>query len=325
MKIICSRVIPEVGLNILRDAGHEVDQYTEQKPLTTDILIKLCQPYNALLSATSTALNEEFFNACKHLKAISLLSVGHDNVDARTATKYKIPVGNTPDVVSAATADIAFLLILAVSRKAIFHYNRIVQDQWHFTEPTAFLGKELEKKTLGIFGLGRIGLDLATKIKAAYHMDIIYHNRNRNPEAEKLLDARYVSFEALLAQSDVLSVHTNLSSETKAVFNMEAFRKMKPSAIFINTARGGIHDEADLIKALDSGILWGAGLDVTNPEPMHKENPLLRHPNVCVLPHIGTATEETRGAMAQRAATNIVTALKGEKMPYCINPEIYNS
>lgn len=291
--------------------------------MTTELLIDLCQPYDALLSATPTPLNAVFFEACKHLKAVSLLSVGHDHVDATAATRYNIPVGNTPEVVSAATADTAFLLMLAVSRKAIFHYNRIVNGEWGFTEPTAFLGQELEGKTLGIFGLGRIGIDLAQKVKAAYHMNILYHNRHQNIEAEKLLDAKYVSFEQLLSDSDVLSVHANLSESTKNKFNKSAFQQMKPSSIFINTARGGLHVETDLIDALEKGTIWGAGLDVTNPEPMNPTSPLLKQPNVCILPHIGTATEQTRTAMALRASQNIISVLKGEKMPYCINPEVF--
>lgn len=324
MKIICSRKIPVKGLQLLQQAGHEVKQFVAPEVITTDKLIELCHGYDALLCASSTQLSAAFFKACSHLKAITLLSVGHDNVDTNAANQYKIPVGNTPDVVSAATADTAFLLMLAVSRKAIFHYKRIVQGQWHYTEPTAFLGQDPEGKTLGIFGMGRIGMDLATKCQAAYHMPIIYHNRHPNIAAEKSLSARYVSFEELLSKSDVLSVHANLSAETKGIFNKAAFEKMKPSSIFINTARGGLHEENDLLDALNAGVIWGAGLDVTNPEPMQADNLLLQHPNTCILPHIGTATGETRDAMAVRAAGNLIAALNGEKMPFCINPEVYS-
>jgi len=155
-------------------------------------------------------------------------------------------------------------------------------------------------------------------------MHIIYHNRNRNEEAEKLLDAKYVSFDELLAQSDVLSVHANLSEQTRGIFDKKAFDKMKPDSIFINTARGGLHNETDLIAALQNNIIWGAGLDVTNPEPMTKDNPLLTMPNVCVLPHIGSATKQTRDAMATLAAQNVIAAAKGEPLPNIINPEVYD-
>jgi len=164
---------------------------------------------------------------------------------------------------------------------------------------------------------------MAKKCRAAFDMRVIYHNRKPNPEAEDALDARYVSFEELLAQSDVLSVHANFSPETKGLFNKEAFGNMKAGSIFINTARGGLHNEADLKEALDHQTIWGAGLDVTNPEPMDPQNPLLKMPNVCVLPHIGSATVETRDAMAVMAAKNVIAGLKGEPLPTVVNAAVY--
>jgi glyoxylate reductase len=202
-------------------------------------------------------------------------------------------------------------------------HKTIERGEWNFFEPTKNLGQELYGKTLGVFGLGRIGARVAHKAKAAYSMNIIYHNRSRNEAAEAELGATYVSFEKLLAQSDVITVHTNLSDETKGIFNQHAFAQMKPNAIFVNTARGGIHNEIDLIAALRHQTIWGAGLDVTNPEPMQRDNPLLSMENVCVLPHIGSATQETREKMALMAAQNIIKALQGEKMPQVINAEVY--
>ncbi len=156
-------------------------------------------------------------------------------------------------------------------------------------------------------------------------MNIIYHNRKPNPRAENELEAKYVSFDNLLAESDVLSVHTNLSDQTKGLFDRSVFNRMKPSSIFINTARGGIHNEADLIEALHNKVIWGAGLDVTQPEPMDRNNPLLFMPSVCVLPHLGSATVETRDKMAIMAAENIIAALHNLPMPQIINPEVYSS
>jgi lactate dehydrogenase-like 2-hydroxyacid dehydrogenase len=247
---------------------------------------------------------------------IALHSVGYDNVDVPAAKALNIPIGNTPGVLSAATADTAFLLMLAVSRKAFYSHKKIIKGEWKNYEPSPELGIEVNGKTLGIFGLGKIGLEMAKKCIGAYNMSVIYHNRSRNEEAEKEIGARYVSFEELLAQSDVLSVHTALTPETKDKFTLDVFKQMKPNSIFINTARGGIHNERDLIKALEEKIIWGAGLDVTNPEPMDKDNPLLLMENVAVLPHIGSATEETRAAMAQIIVKNILAGLKGEKLPF---------
>ncbi len=324
MNVLITRKIPQKGIDILEIAGCKLTIYSENKPLPKDELIKLCINQDALLSVGQNRLDTSFFEKCKHLKAISLMSVGYDNVDISAATTHGIPISNTPDVLSRATSDIAFLLMLAVSRDAFNMHKKIEKDNWGFFEPTANLGIELYGKTLGIFGLGRIGLEFAQKAKAAYQMDIIYHNRTRNIEAEKQLNAKYVPFDQMLTQSDVISVHANLSSETKEVFNSNAFEKMKPSAIFINTARGGLHNEDHLINALQNKTIWGAGLDVTNPEPMLKDNPLLNLPHVCVLPHIGSATAETRDKMAIMAAKNIVAALKGEKMPQVINAEVYD-
>ncbi|MDE1191294.1 MAG: D-glycerate dehydrogenase [Arachidicoccus sp.] len=323
MRVYITRTLPEAGIEILKEAGIEIAQYSETKELDKDEFIKTCQDFDALLIAGHVRLDEYFFSKCPHLKAVSLLSVGYDNVDINAATKYKIPVGHTPDVLSGATADTAFLLMLAASRKAFYMYDYIKQDKWHFYQPTANLGIELNNKTLGIFGMGRIGMEMAKKAKGAYNMSIIYHNRKQNNEAEQLLNARYVSFEELLEQSDVLSAHANLSEETKGIFNKEAFAKMKPSSIFINTARGALHNETDLTEAIQKGIIWGAGLDVTNPEPMSKDNILLTMPTVCVLPHQGSATIETRAAMAKLSAENIVAIANGKEMPHTVNKDVY--
>ena len=315
MRVFVTRRIPETGLRLMQDAGIEVVQWTEKRGLSQEELIDHCQHYDALLSAGPNKLNEAFLQACRHLKVIALLSVGYDNLDVAAANRLGIPVGNTPGVLNNATADTAFLLMLLVSRKAVYLHKKILSGEWGLYEPTADLGIELYGKTLGVFGLGKIGREMAGRCKGAYGMNVIYHNRHPNPEAEKELGARLVSFDELLAQSDVLTVHTALTPETKGTFNRQAFDRMKRSAIFINTARGGIHNEQDLTGALEQGVIWGAGLDVTNPEPMLPNNPLLNMPTVAVLPHIGSATEEARNGMAELAARNIIAGLRGEPLP----------
>lgn len=319
MKVFVTRIISPTGVKLLEDAGHTVTQHTEKRELAQEELINICKEYDGLMSSGPNKLDEHFLTQCSNLKAISLLSAGYDNADIAAATRLGMQIGHTPGVLSDATADTAFLLMLAVSRKAFYLHDKIAKGEWGFFEPTADLGTELKGKTLGIFGLGKIGLELAKKCIGAYGMNVIYHNRNRNEEAEKMLGAYYVSFEELLEQSDVLSLHANLTAETKGLFDKDAFRKMKPSSIFINTARGAMHNEKDLTAALESKTIWGAGLDVTNPEPMDKDNPLLQMPNACVLPHIGSATYETREAMVTIAAQNIIAGLRGEKMPFAAN------
>ncbi len=323
-KVFCTRRIPDTGLQLLKDAGLEVLHWKEERELNPQELIDHCKDCDALITAGYSKIDASFLNASRHLKVIALHSVGFDNVNVAEATRLKIPVGNTPGVVSNATADTAFLLMLAASRKAFFLHKRIIKDEWKHFEPTANLGIELYGKTLGIYGLGKIGFEMAKRCKGAYDMEIIYHNRNRNEEAEKKLNAELVSFEELLKRSDVLSVHTNLSSETKGKFDQSVFSKMKSSAIFINTARGSIHNETGLITALQNGTIWGAGLDVTDPEPMHADNPLLNMPNVAVTPHIGTATSETRNAMSKMAAENVIAGLNGKRILYPVNPEVYD-
>lgn len=324
MKIFINRRIPEVGIKMLEDAGLEIF-IPEHENLSHDEWMSYCKSHDAILSVgMDFKFDKDFFNECSNIKAIALYSVGFDHVDIKEANQRNIPVGNTPDVLSKATSDVAFLLMQAVARRASYNFEKVKDGNWGDFEPLHALGQELYGKTLGIFGLGRIGFKMAKKSKAAFDMDIIYHNRHKNEEAEKELNAKYVSFEELVSRSDVLSVHANFKPEQKELFNAEIFEKMKPDSIFINTARGGFHNQKDLYEALISKQIWGAGLDVTNPEPIFKDDPILELSNVCVLPHIGSATIEARNAMAKLAAENLIAFSKGQKMPACANPEIYS-
>jgi glyoxylate reductase len=309
---------------MLQKEGFDVRRWNDPSPIPRDELIKNAKQSNALLCTLTAKIDAEFLNECSHLEIISQFGVGYDNINIAEATKHGIPVGNTPGVLTDATADIAFGLMIAASRKMFFMHKKIQKDEWkHFT-PVSNLGIELKYKTLGIFGLGRIGTEMAKRCKGAYEMNIIYYNRTRNAAAEKLLNAKYVSFDELLAQSDVLSVHSVLSEETKGIFNKAVFDKMKPTSIFINTSRGSVHNEEDLIAALNEGKIWGAGLDVTNPEPMKPDNPLLNMPGVAVLPHIGSATVEARNGMSRLAAENIIEFYKNGHIPNFVNPEVMN-
>jgi glyoxylate reductase len=324
MKVFINKVIPQTGLNLLKEAGVEISMWEEERELSREEALDFCLQHNAFLNVSQKGVDGDFLEKCRHLKVIALHSVGFDGVDVETATRLGIPIGNTPGVLNKATAEIALLLMLTVSRKALHLHKKIAEGAWGISRPIMDLGIDLNGKTLGIVGLGRIGAELGRMCRLALGMNIIYHNRGTNPEAEQELGARKVSFDELLAKSDVLSVHTALTEETKGMFGMKQFQKMKRSAIFINTARGGVHKEKELIQALEEGLIWGAGLDVTDPEPADKDNPLLSMENAVVFPHIGSATEETRGAMSRLAAENIIAGLKGEKLPYPVNPEVYD-
>ena len=324
MKIFINKLIPEVGMEML--ARPDIDLLMPENPeISYEEWISYCQQCDAILNIGAYKIDAKFFDLCPSVKAVSLFSVGYDQVDLEEATRRGIPVSNTPEVLSKATSDISFMLMFMVSRLASFHTNQVrVGVRFKYFNPIANLGQELYGKTLGVFGLGRIGYEMAIKCQAAYQMPIIYHNRNRNEELEEKLGAKYVSFEELLAQSDVLSIHANYAPEYRGLFNKEVFEQMRSNAIIVNTARGGFINEQDLDEALSSGKVWGAGLDVTDPEPMLPDNPLLKQERVCVLPHIGSATMEARGGMARIAAENIVAFVEGEKLKTCLNPEVYS-
>ncbi|SDI81798.1 2-hydroxyacid dehydrogenase [Chryseobacterium jejuense] len=325
MKVFINKRIPEIGINRLLEAGLQI-VFPENESLTYEEWLEYCQNADIILNVGGDfKYDKVFFDACPNIKAIALYSVGFDHVDIKEATRRNIPIGNTPDVLSRATSDVAFLLMQSVARRASYNFQKVIDDNWGAFDPLHALGQELYGKTLGVFGLGRIGFQMAEKCKKAFDMEIIYHNRHQNEEAERELGGTYVSFDELVRNSDVLSVHANFTPEHKDLFNESVFEKMKPNSIFINTARGGFHQEEDLYNALTEGKIWGAGLDVTNPEPMSADNPLLKLSNVCVLPHIGSATIEARNGMARLAAGNIIAFSKGEKMPNCANPEVYSA
>ena len=321
-KVFVTRELPSAGIELLKKEGFDVSIWPHERPMTQKELIAEAIKANALLSLLTDSIDAKFLNECKHLEIISQFAVGYDNINIPEATRLGIPIGYAPGAMSGATADIAFALMLAASRKMFYMHKTIAKGEWTYFKPKANLGIELKNKTLGIFGLGRIGLEMALRCKGAYNMKIIYHNRKPNKEAERLLGAGFVSFDELLNQSDVLSVHCALNDETRGIFNKNAFAKMKRGSIFINTARGAIHNEQDLIDALNEGIIWGAGLDVTNPEPMHADNPLLWMPSVAVVPHIGSATIEARDEMSRLAALNIIEFYKNNRVPNIVNPEV---
>jgi glyoxylate reductase len=322
INILVSREVPAKGIDLLRNSGFFVTIWPLDRPMTPSELIEEGKKNNALICLSADKIDKNFLNECKHLDIISQFAAGYDNIDLAEATRLGIPVGNAPDAMSDATADIAFGLMLAVSRKFFYMHKTIAKGEWKFFRPMANLGMEMKHKTLGVFGLGRIGMEMAKRCRGAYEMNIIYHNRGRNETAEKTLNAKRVSFEELLQQSDVLSVHSVLNEETRGIFNKTAFDKMKATSIFINTSRGGVHNEQDLIDALNNGKIWGAGLDVTNPEPMKPGNPLLDMENVAILPHIGSATIEARTEMSRQAAVNVIEFYKGNRIPNWLNPEV---
>lgn len=318
MKVLVSLNIPDEGIRLMEKEGIQVTKWTMDRPMTREELLQQTKVHDALLTTGNYRIDRDFIRQNTHLMGISQFAAGFDNIDLKAAAEFGMPIGNAPDAMTDATADIAFALLLSASRKMFYMHKTILAGEWGHFRPQAHLGQELKGKILGVFGLGKIGMELVQRCVGAYGMKVLYCNRSHNALAEERFGAQKVAWETLLQQSDVISVHCALTPETKGVFNAEAFAQMKPNAIFINTARGGVHVEEDLIAALQKGQLWGAGLDVTNPEPMAKDNPLLSMENVAITPHIGSATHEARNRMSVYAAQNLIALHKGLPMPYPI-------
>ncbi|MGI9549727.1 MAG: NAD(P)-dependent oxidoreductase, partial [Aurantibacter sp.] len=238
MKVLVSMNFPKIGIEMLREEGLEVTLWTDDLPMSRSQLIEETLKHDILFSSSIYKLDANFLERNQHLKLISQFAAGYNNIDLKKAAELGIPIANTPNAMSDATADIAFGLMLAVARKMFYMHKTILAGDWGHFRPQGNLGIELKGKTVGIFGMGRIGTEFAKRCAGAYEMKVIYHNRNRNEAAEKLLNASYVTFEELLEKSDVLSVHCGLSEQTKERFDRRAFDQMKSSAIFINADRG---------------------------------------------------------------------------------------
>ncbi|MGC8842726.1 MAG: 2-hydroxyacid dehydrogenase, partial [bacterium] len=247
--------------------------------------------------------------------------VGYDNIDVKEATRRKIMVTNTPGVLTETTADLTFALILATARRLVEADKFTRSGKWKSWGPMLFLGRDVYGATLGIIGMGRIGQAVARRAKG-FNMKIIYYSRRRNEEAEKELGAEYRELHSLLKEADIITIHTPLTEETYHLIGEKELSLMKPSAILINTARGAVVDQRALFKALKEKRIFGAGLDVYEKEPIDADDPLLELDNVVVLPHIGSATVETRGRMARMAAENLLAGLRGEIPQNLVNPEV---
>ncbi len=300
-------LFPEADELIRRDT--EVTRHKEERPITRQELIKILADKEGLLCMLFDRIDREVMDAAPHLKVISNLGVGLDNIDVNAATSRGIVVTHTPDILTEATADLGWALLMATARLIPQAHNftkggRFVGLRYHL-----FLGKDLVGKTLGIYGMGRIGTALAKRAKG-FNMNIIYHNRHPNPQGEKVTDAKYAPFEELLRESDFLVITAPLTPETQGRFGLEEFRQMKRNAILVNIGRGPIVKEKDLAQALKEGLIWGAGLDVYEGEP-EIEKGLLELERVVLLPHIGSATMETRSAMALMAVQDLIRVLKG--------------
>ncbi len=272
----------------------------------------------------SDKVDDRIINKSKNLKVICNYAAGTDNIDVDLCNQKKIPIGSTPGVLTNATADLTMTLILAVSRNLMPANDSARSGGWKMWYPARWLGTELSGSTLGIIGMGKIGSAVGRRAKS-FGMNIVYFSRSAKPDIEKELQARRMPLDDLLEASDIISLHAPLTPETHHIINQDALRRMKHTSILINTARGSEVHTGALFDALSSGKIAGAGLDVTDPEPLPPDHPLYSLHNCLILPHIGSATEQTRRKMAEMTCENLIAGMAGQKLPYCANPEVYTN
>lgn len=323
-RVFVARRIPDAGLRLITEAT-EADVWPDDLPPPRDELLRRVAGMDGLLSLLTDRVDDELLDAARpQLKVVSNFAVGFDNIDVPACTRRGIPVGNTPGVLTETTADLAFALLMAVARRLPEAYDYVRQDRWHTWGPLLLLGRDIHGGTLGIVGFGRIGREMAKRGRG-FGMRILYYDLHRaTPEEEAELGATGVEMDELLAESDFVTLHPNLTPETHHLMNAAAFAKMKPGAVLVNASRGPVVDHDALYEALRSGQLFGAGLDVTEPEPIRADHPLLTLPNCLVVPHIASASEATRDKMAEIAARNLLAGLRGEPLPAPVNPEVYD-
>ena len=319
-RVYVTRKIPQPGIDLLKKE-FDVDVNPEDRPLTREELLANIKGYDGVLCLLTDRIDDEVFDAAPEVKGFANYAVGYDNIDVPAATARKIPISNTPGVLTDATADMAWALLFAAARRVVESDRFMRTGKWEGWGPLQYIGGDITGATLGIIGAGRIGTAMALKSQG-FGMKVLYQDAFENKVLEDKLGAEKVSFEELVERSDYISVHVPLMEDTRGLINAEVFRKMKKTAYLINTARGPVVDEAALVEALKNGEIAGAGLDVYEKEPKMAEG-LAALENVVVTPHTASATVQTRDNMAIKAATNLTAMLKGTEVPDCVNPEIF--
>ncbi|EGL83964.1 D-isomer specific 2-hydroxyacid dehydrogenase NAD-binding [Caldalkalibacillus thermarum TA2.A1] len=313
--------IPKEIVALLEDVAH-VGMWEADTPCPRDKLLEEAAKADALFTMVVDRIDQEVLKRGQNLKIVANMAVGYDNIDVETAKHLGIMVSNTPDVLTEATADLTFALLMATARRVVEASQAVYEGRWQSWSPMFMAGQDVYGKTLGIVGMGRIGEAVARRARG-FDMDILYHNRKPKTEAEEKLGATYCSFEDLLQKADFIVALTPLTDQTRHLFGRREFELMKKTAIFINVSRGPVVDEEALYHALKEKQIWAAGLDVFHQEPVPTDHPLLTLPNVVPLPHIGSASISARMAMARLAAENIVLALTGKKPKTLISEDMW--
>ena len=323
-KVYITRRIPQEGIDLLETVAN-VEINPDDTPLPRAELLEKIADYDAVVGLLTEKIDGEFFDAAKNLKGYANYAVGYDNIDVAEATRRKLPVSNTPGVLTSATAECAWALLFAVARRVVESDRVMRSGTWSGWGPLQFIGGDVRGKTLGIVGAGRIGTEMAL-MSRGFNMPVVYSSSSgrRNGVLEAELNAELIPFEELLKRSDFISLHAPLTPSTKHLFDASAFSMMKNTAYLINTARGPVIKEDDLVTALKNGEIAGAGLDVFENEPAMAPG-LAELDNAVVLPHIGSATISSRTDMATLVARNVIAMLQGHKPETCLNPELYTA
>ena len=319
MKVLVTGRIPEEIMDLL-NGEHQVEANEEDRPMERERLLRRVTDKDGLLCMITDRIDTELLDRAPRLKMIANFGVGFNNIDIEAVTKRGIPVSNTPGVLTDATADISFTLILAIARRVVEGDRRTREGKFRFWAPLHFLGRDITGKTLGIIGLGRIGRAVARRARG-FDMRILYYNRHQIDQLEEEeLGVEYMDLKALFSQADFISLHVPLTEQTHHLIGPEELELMKPTAFLINTSRGPVVDEEALLEALQKREIAGAGLDVYENEPDVMPG-LKKLDNVILLPHVGSATLETRTKMARLAAENLLEGLRGKTPPNCLNCE----
>lgn len=320
-KVYVTRLIPEQGLNMVLEAC-DAQVWEGELPPPRDVLLKELQDVEGLLSLLTDKVDAELMDAAPRLKVISNYAVGFDNIQVAEATKRGIPVGNTPGVLTDTTADLTFALLMAAGRRVVEGADYVRAGKWKTWGPRLLVGQDIYGATLGIIGLGRIGQAMAKRARG-FDMQVLAYDPYPDQEAAQALGVELVELDRLLVESDFVSLHPLLTKETYHMISERELKLMKPTAILVNAARGPIVDPKALYNALNNGDIAYAALDVTEPEPISMDDPLLTLPNCIIVPHMASASRATRGKMAEMAAANLLAGLRGERLPTCVNPEVY--
>ena len=323
-RVFVSRRIPEDGLRPIVEAC-EATVWPDELPPPRAELLRAVTGCDGILTLLTDKVDAELLDAAgPQLRVVSNYAVGFDNISVPEATARGIPVGNTPGVLTETTADLAFALLMAAARRLPEGDRSVRAGNWTTWGPMLLLGPDVHGATIGIVGFGRIGQALARRAQG-FGMTVLYHDLHELPdEVSAPLGATFTELDELSARADFISLHVNLTPETRHLVNAERLRRMKPTAIVVNTSRGPVVDQAALYEALRDGVIAAAALDVTDPEPIAPGDPLLSLQNCLVVPHIASASRATRGKMAEMAAANLLAGVRGERLPTPVNPEVYD-